>query len=192
MKESVFRMKKIVFFSYIFCFFWLVALATGIYYVYLGIIENHSGKLIVGALLCVLFPVVINITWGYMVIDKKHIKQKDTFFGRKYSITPIESIKCVYIRLERWMKSTKVRQVTITRANSSTGEILAVGTSQMHALIHKLDVPVYLEYVGIFLLPNVRILLKKGKLSLPVANSLKKYFHTPQKLFDKWYVEPKQ
>lgn len=46
--------------------------------------------------------------------------------------------------------------------------------------------------MGIFLLPNVRILLKKGKLSLPVANSLKKYFHIPQKLFDKWYVEPKQ
>jgi hypothetical protein len=61
-------------------------------------------------------------------------------------------------------------------------------------LVSDLKIPVKVKEPDIHLLSYFVFifLLKKGQLTKNTANRLKEYFHIPQKLFDKWYNEPKQ
>ena len=78
------------------------------------------------------------------------------------------------------------------RANSSKGPILGVGSNIIRGLTKILNVPVILIDIDITYLFAARTLLQKGQLTRVKAERLKEKLHIPQKLFDKWYVEPKQ
>ncbi|MBR2918652.1 MAG: hypothetical protein IKC29_01160 [Clostridia bacterium] len=113
---------------------------------------------------------------------KRNIRSKEV----QIKISEIEKI---YIT----MAAYNTRSEVVYKVNSKDGAIIGTGYHVLNFLLKSgLDVPVDFELVYITLLFSVKLLLQKGRLPISKAKQLKEYFHIPQKLFDKWYVEPKQ
>ena len=168
----------------------LASLPLGVYALSCGIVKQEVGLIVLGILLIINFPLAINMLGGYIIIDSEKITIRKFLF-KKSSEVPLDGIKEIYACVEHLERTTRF-QVSIVRANSSKGAIIGMGAIHLRSLIKTLNVPVNIHETSFFLLPNVKLLLQKGQLTRVKAERLKEKFHIPQKLFDKWYVEPKQ
>ena len=174
-------------------FAYLISLAflpLGIYGLSRGIVKQDTGLIVLGALLIVAFPLVINMFGGYIVVDSEKIKIRKFLFSKTCEIS-LDSIREIYVCVEH-LERTRRFEISMVRANSSKGAIIGMGSIHLRSLIKVLNVPVNVREASLFLLPNVKLLLQKGQLTRVKAERLKEKLHIPQKLFDKWYVEPKQ
>lgn len=168
----------------------LASLPLGVYALSCGIVKQEVGLIVLGILLIINFPLAINMFGGYIIIDSEKITIRKFLF-KKSSEVPLNSIKEIYACVEHLEMTTRFES-SIMRANSSKGAIIGMGAIHLRSLIRILNVPVNIHEMSFFLLPNVKLLLQKGQLTRVKAERLKEKFHIPQKLFDKWYVEPKQ
>ena len=119
---------------------------------------------------------------GQIFLVKRNIRYKEV----QIKLSEIEKI---YIT----MAAYNTRSEVVYKVNSKDGAIIGTGYHVLNYLLKSgLDVPVDFELVYITLLFSVKLLLQKGQLTRVKAERLKEKLHIPQKLFDKWYVEPKQ
>lgn len=127
---------------------------------------------------------------GNIIIKEQSIVFKEKWFKQEVVISKY-GIKKIFVNVEDF--GDRDGGLTM-RADSATGPIIGRGAHCLRALVSDLKIPVKVKEPDIHLLSYFVFifLLKKGQLTKNSANRLKEYFHIPQKLFDKWYVEPKQ
>ena len=184
--------RKLVMFS---LFAWLCGLgciAICIWFMHRGI-NTESPFDIIGGLAGILIGIgVLHFAGGYIIIfdDRIYVRQK--LFHKAFVVYKDE-IKSICISTIKFdYRKRDYSRTNFLFANNKKGPIIGAGFMTLRVLIKDLGVPINLHEVPVNLLPNVKLLLQKGQLTRVKAERLKEKFHIPQKLFDKWYVEPKQ
>lgn len=183
--------KRLILFSLINWIGYIMLACVGICGIYFGVVKEQYAYLIAGVVGLPACIKLLDIFGGYAVVDKDNVKTKRRLH-QKYSIVKREGIKCLYVCYNKSIDHSKYGWVMTVRANSSKGPILGVGSNIIRGLTKILNVPVILIDIDITYLFAARTLLQKGQLTRVKAERLKEKLHIPQKLFDKWYVEPKQ
>ena len=131
---------------------------------------------------------ILRKAYGYIWVDDQSITIKLNASETKQLISKY-GIHELYILDEAY---DRIHRRTAIRINSISGPIIGVGHFCIRLLVKDLGVPVKVKKPFICLLPSVVFLLKTGQLNKNSAKLLKERFHIPQKLFDKWYIDPKQ
>lgn len=126
--------------------------------------------------------------YGYILVDDQYITIKLGTTETKQIISKY-GIHELYIVDEPYDRKYSRTEI---RINSRSGPIIGVGHFCIRLLVKDLGVPVKVKEPAIGLWQSAVFLLKSGQLNKNTAKLLKERFHMPQKLFDKWYVEPKQ
>ena len=169
----------------------IIGILAGLYVAYRFWDPTRDIRCIMAVLLVILATFssayIFRKAYGYILVDDLSITIKlGTAETKKISKYGIHELYIVDEAYDRIYTRTEIR------INSRSGPIIGVGHLCIRLLVKDLGVPVKVKEPAIGLWQSAVFLLKSGRLNKNSAKLLKERFHIPQKLFDKWYVDPKQ